>query len=50
MMATLWTTLFGAFVAICVIAYFWIEGRKAERELSDEQKAAIRAKYNLDNR
>lgn len=50
MMVTVLTTLFGVALTAGIVAYIWIEGRKAEHRLSEEQKAAIRAKYNLDNR
>lgn len=50
MMATVWTTLFCGVITAGVVAFFWIGGKKAERNLSEERKAEIRAKYNLDNR
>lgn len=47
MMVHVWTTVFCFAVAVAVGAYFWIAGSKAYNEMSDEERAKFKAKYNL---
>ncbi|MFH6973160.1 hypothetical protein ACG2K1_02165 [Neisseria sp. 23W00296] len=47
MMVHVWTTVFGVAVAAAVGTYFWVAGSKAYNEMSDEERAEFKAKYNL---
>ncbi|WP_156956437.1 hypothetical protein [Stenoxybacter acetivorans] len=40
MMVTVWTTIFGGVVTFAIVAYIWIAGGKAEKELERREREA----------